>query len=142
MNRFSARFEIHYQRQRASNLICYQEGWAAVTHEDGWPSMGLRFRKEVGSCHWSPGLLLTRQSQDEAKYLAKLLAAANGIYKGKIDVYTPETMPERWHFSHGRRIAPIYVVPKMDYALTNSVENGEGMSKGVRISMKSFIVSS
>lgn len=77
--------------------------------------MGLRFQSKT----------------DEARYLAVLLeaAAASG---GKFDVYTHDTMPQRWHFAHNERIAPIYVVPRMGYALTNRIENGAGMSKGVR----------
>ena len=31
------------------------------------------------------------------------------------------------------RIAPIYIVPRMGYALTNHIENGSGMSKGVSL---------
>jgi hypothetical protein len=68
------------------------DGYRAVTHEDGWPAMGLRFRTP----------------EDEKKYLAKLLDAANGRYKGKIDVYTKETMPKRYHFANNERIAPVY----------------------------------
>ena len=51
------------------------------------------------------------------------------------DVYTHETMPQRYHFSHNDRIAPIYVVPKVGYVLTDHVENGAGMSKGVSHSL-------
>ncbi|OJT08147.1 hypothetical protein TRAPUB_943 [Trametes pubescens] len=89
------------------------EGFERIEHEDGWPAMGLRFQSKA----------------DEARYLAVLLeaAAASG---GKFDVYTHDTMPQRWHFAHNERIAPIYVVPRMGYALTNRIENGAGMSKG------------
>jgi hypothetical protein len=91
------------------------DGYAAIAHEDGWPSMGLRFRTP----------------EDEATYLAKLRAAAQGKYKGCFDVYTKETMPERYHFAKNERIAPVYVVPRMGYALTTREEGGAGMSKGV-----------
>lgn len=50
---------------------------------------------------------------------------------GKFDVFTRETMLDRWHFAHNDRIAPIYVVPKEGYVLTDHIENGAGMSKGV-----------
>ncbi|KAI0771197.1 Phosphodiest-domain-containing protein [Trametes elegans] len=89
------------------------EGFNRIEHEDGWPAMGLRF----GS------------ADDEARYLEVLLEAA-ALSGGKFDVYTHETMPERWHFAHNERIAPIYVVPHMGYALTNRIENGTEMSKG------------
>lgn len=46
-------------------------------------------------------------------------------------MFTRETMLERWHFADNHRIAPIYVVPKEGYVLTDHVENGAGMSKGV-----------
>ncbi|TCD70791.1 hypothetical protein EIP91_001822 [Steccherinum ochraceum] len=89
------------------------DGFEKIEHEDGWPSMGLRFSKDTNT----------------TRYLNILLEAAQQS-NGKFDVYTHETMPERWHFTHNDRIAPIYVVPKVGYALTNRVENGSGMSKG------------
>lgn len=76
--------------------------------------MGLRFTPDVNASHY---LEVLHQA-----------AAASG---GKFDVYTHETMPERYHFSHNHRIAPIYVIPKEGYELTNRIENGTGMSKGV-----------
>lgn len=78
--------------------------------------MGLRFQSKA----------------DEARYLAVLLkaAAASG---GKFDVYTHDTMPQRWHFAHNERIAPIYVVPRMGYALTNRIENGAGMCLNIEL---------
>jgi hypothetical protein len=42
-------------------------------------------------------------------------------------------MPERYHFSNSERIAPIYVIPKIGYALTNHKDGDNGMSKGVSI---------
>ena len=56
-------------------------------------------------------------------------AAASG---GKFAVYTHDSMPARWHFVQNERIAPVYVVPRIGYALTDRVENGSGMNKGVR----------
>ena len=76
--------------------------------------MGLRFSSKVNSTFYHNVLL-------EA-------AAASG---GKFDVFTHDTMPRRYHFAGNERIAPIYVVPKVGYALTDRVENGTGMSKGV-----------
>lgn len=65
----------------------------------------------------------------------------------KFDVYTTDTytrnacslttmmptMPERYHYSSSRRLAPIWVIPKMGYALTDRVENGSLMSIGVHL---------
>ena len=78
--------------------------------------MGIRFSEKANATH----------------YLNVLLDAAKAN-KGKFDVYTHKTMPERYHFSHNDRIAPIYVIPKVGYELTNRVENGTGMSKGVSV---------
>ena len=77
--------------------------------------MGLRFTPGANASH----------------YLGVLREAAE-LSNGKFEVFTHDTMPERWHFANNERIAPIYVVPKVGYALTNRVENGTGMSKGVR----------
>ncbi len=66
--------------------------------------------------------------------LQKAAAASDG----KFEVFTHDTMPQRYHFSHNERIAPIYVVPKIGYVLTDHVENGAGMSKGVCTPCYSF----
>jgi hypothetical protein len=77
--------------------------------------MGLRFKPEANSSH----------------YLDILLEAADANSE-KFDVYTRESMPERYHFSKNERIAPIWVVPRIGYALTNHHENlTVAMSKGV-----------
>ena len=39
-------------------------------------------------------------------------------------------MPERFHFSNSEQIAPIWIVPRLGYALTTK-ERGEDMSIGV-----------
>ena len=85
-----------------------------ISHEDGWPSMGLRFSPEANS----------------SAYLNILQDAAKNNSE-KFDVYTHETMPERYHFSHNPRIAPIYIVPKYGYALTTRDRGESGMNKGV-----------
>ena len=92
----------------------YANAQFSLSNSIGWPSMGIRFSKKANSTH----------------YLNVLLDAAKAS-NGKFDVYTHETMPERFHFSHNDRIAPIYVIPKVGYELTNRIENGTGMSKGV-----------
>lgn len=55
-----------------------------------------------------------------------------------MDVYTAETMPERFHFNprNNGRIAPIYIVPKLGWTLTDQHEhkvimNGDYEPKGV-----------
>ena len=85
-----------------------------IEHEDGWPSMGLRFSPEANS----------------SAYLNILRDAAKNN-REKFDVYTHETMPERYHYSHNPRIAPIYIVPKYGYALTTRGRGESGMNKGV-----------
>ena len=62
----------------------------------------------------------------------RVLQNASAALGGKFSVYNHSTMPERWHFVANERIAPIYVVPEIEYALTDRVENGAGLSKGVR----------
>ncbi|KAF8073541.1 alkaline-phosphatase-like protein [Lyophyllum atratum] len=93
--------------------ILGEEGLKMIEHEDGWPSMGLRFRASANVTH----------------YLDLLLKAADQNPE-KFDVYTHETMPERYHFSHSERVAPVYVVPKIGYVLTTKEEGDVGMSKG------------
>ena len=86
----------------------------SIVHEDGWPSMGLWFSPEANS----------------TAYLNILLEAAKNNSE-KFEVYTHETMPERYHFSHNPRIAPIYIIPKYGYALTTRGRGESGMNKGV-----------
>ncbi|KIK69751.1 hypothetical protein GYMLUDRAFT_34140 [Collybiopsis luxurians FD-317 M1] len=88
-------------------------GLSAVVHEDGWPAMGLRFNSK----------------KNESYYLNKLLNSQHPHAEG-FDVYTKETMPSRWHFAHHERIAPMWIVPKIGYALTTRKEGDVGMTKG------------
>lgn len=91
------------------------DGMQMIEHEDGWPSMGLRFSPEA----------------NESYYYDLLLEAADKNPE-KFDVFTHETMPERYHFASNDRIAPIYVVPKIGYSLTTHKEPW-AMSKGVSV---------
>ncbi|KAG6885059.1 hypothetical protein C0993_006287 [Termitomyces sp. T159_Od127] len=93
--------------------IIGEQGLAEIEHEDGWPAMGIRFRP----------------SSNSTRYLDLLLTAAEENPE-KFGVYTHETMPERYHFSHSNRISPVYVVPKMGYVLTTRKQGDTGMSKG------------
>ncbi|SRR5258707_4786529 len=70
-------------------------------------------------------------SANTSHYLDVLLAAAANNNE-KFNVYTPETMPERYHFAHSARIAPIYVIPNIGYILTTHAERDVGLIKGVR----------
>jgi predicted AlkP superfamily pyrophosphatase or phosphodiesterase len=95
--------------------ILGKDGLKAIEHEDGWPSMGLRFYENANVSH----------------YLNTLLKAADENSE-KFHVYTHDTMPERYHFTRHERIAPIYVVPEIGYVLTTRAEGNVGMNKGVR----------
>ncbi|KAJ4482357.1 alkaline-phosphatase-like protein [Lentinula aciculospora] len=90
-----------------------EQGLNAVVHEDGWPAMGLRFNS----------------IQNESYYLEKLLTSKHPHSEG-FNVYTKETMPPRWHFAHHDRISPVWIVPKIGYALTTRKEGDVGMNKG------------
>ena len=96
--------------------ILGEEGMAAIEHSDGWPSMGLRFKPQSNA----------------TKFLDALLAAS-ARNPEKFDVYTHDTMPERYHFSLNERIAPIYVVPRIGYVLTTHAEGFNGLVKGVGV---------
>ncbi|KAJ2917003.1 hypothetical protein MD484_g3388, partial [Candolleomyces efflorescens] len=91
------------------------EGLAAIEHEDGWPSMGIRFSPSVNAAQYIQTLKVASKTKE---------------HKGKFHVYTHETMPKRWHFSKNERIAPVYVVPELGYILTTRKEGNVGMSKG------------
>jgi hypothetical protein len=90
----------------------------------GWPSMGLHFNPSTNTSY----------------YLDLLLSAAADNSE-KFNVYTPETMPERYHFAHNTRIAPIYVVPNLGYVLTTRKDGDVGLSKGVCGSFYALAVS-
>lgn len=80
----------------------------------GWPCMGIRFSSGSNVTH----------------HLSALLDAASKNSE-KFQVYTHDTMPERFHFVNNPRIAPVYVIPKIGYALTTRKEGDVIMSKGV-----------
>ncbi len=98
--------------------ILGEDGLKMIEHEDGWPSMGLRF---------SP--------QANESYYYELLIDAADRNPEKFDVFTHETMPERYHFANNERIAPIYIVPKIGYTLTTKKEGNVGMTKGVSVNL-------
>ncbi|KAF4220610.1 hypothetical protein CNMCM8980_001565 [Aspergillus fumigatiaffinis] len=71
-----------------------------VDRIDGWPLRGIRPKK--------PEDLETLQNQLENLTLQ---------YPHAVEVYTRETMPERYHFSRNGRIAPLWVIPKTGWAI-------------------------
>ncbi|KAF4161104.1 hypothetical protein CNMCM6069_006067 [Aspergillus lentulus] len=71
-----------------------------VDRIDGWPLRGIRPKK--------PEDLETLQSQ---------LENLTQQYPNAVEVYTRETMPERYHFSRNDRIAPLWVIPKTGWAI-------------------------
>ena len=93
-----------------------------IKHQDGWPSMRLRFSPEV----------------DTTAYLNVLLEAAKNNSE-KFDVYTHDITPKRYHYSHTPRIAPIYIVPKYGYALTTRINGEVGMTKGVSLILRLLV---
>lgn len=71
-----------------------------VDRIDGWPLRGIRPKREED--------LKTLQDQLEN-------IAAN--YSDAVEVYTRETMPERYHFKNNDRIAPLWIIPKTGWAI-------------------------
>lgn len=71
-----------------------------VDHVDGWPLRGLR---------------LKHPDRDVPILYDQLLKKAEEM--GTFDVYTLATMPERYHFSHNDRIAPLWIVPQTGWAV-------------------------
>ncbi|WVQ96932.1 hypothetical protein IAU59_004040 [Kwoniella sp. CBS 9459] len=98
--------ETSNERMIYLDEILGEDGIDAIEHQDGWPSVGLRFK----------------EGTDVDIYHQILLDAADRS-NDTFAVYTHETMPERWHFSHGHRIAPIYMVPKVGWAITTHHEH-------------------
>ncbi|KAF7980584.1 hypothetical protein HWV62_37336, partial [Athelia sp. TMB] len=88
------------------------EAFHSIEHIDGWPCMGLRF---------SPSSNVTRN--------VEVLHRAAELGGNKFAVYTHETMPDAYHFVDNERIAPVYLVPKIGYVLTDHAR-GNDMTKG------------
>lgn len=76
-----------------------------VEHTDGWPSRGLRPKR--------PEDLQTLQDQ---------LDKVKEDYSHAMEIYTRQTMPERYHFSNNDRIAPLWVIPKTGWAIVERPE--------------------
>ena len=122
------------------------ETWNNVTHRDGWPSFGLRFSEETDERVVLEKLI---RASNEPQFSGKFQVYATDSYAGgrylrhdpsdlkdinysRIgDVEEATAMPPRYHFSATERIAPIWVVPKLGYALTSKKLGENGMSIGV-----------
>ncbi|KAG1823238.1 nucleotide pyrophosphatase [Suillus variegatus] len=116
------------------------ELWKGVTKMDGWPSMGLRF---------APGTNVTEALERLCEYTlthpdqfdvfttesfstdpGTSLVDLNTFNYGKMSACTVEPVPERYHFSHNYRIAPVWVVPRIGYALTDCMGGKDGVPTG------------
>lgn len=76
-----------------------------VDHLDGWPSRGIR----------------PKRPEDLAVLQAQLEKVAPE-YVHAFELYTRETMPERYHFTNNDRIAPLWVIPKTGWAIVERPE--------------------
>jgi predicted AlkP superfamily pyrophosphatase or phosphodiesterase len=72
---------------------------------DGWPLRGLR----------------PKRVEDLDKIWSQLMNSSRA-YQDSVEVYTRETMPERYHFSNNDRIAPIWAIPKTGWAIVERPE--------------------
>ncbi|KAI5464046.1 alkaline-phosphatase-like protein [Mariannaea sp. PMI_226] len=87
-----------------------------IEHNDGWPLFGLR-----------------PKNPDDVQILYDQLAE-KAKTNPNIEVYLRDVnMPERYHFSHNDRIAPLWVIPKAGWAVVTKEEFDieEGMKKGL-----------
>ncbi|RJE21518.1 hypothetical protein PHISCL_06151 [Aspergillus sclerotialis] len=90
-----------------------------VAHLDGWPSRGIR-----------------PKNPEDLPVLQEQLATLESNYSHAVEIYTKETMPERYHFTNSDRIAPLWVIPKAGWAIVerpdfdvhDALEKGETYS--------------
>lgn len=87
-----------------------------VDQIDGWPLRGLRPKKP----------------EDLDVLKTQLSKVANDFSEG-IEIYTRDSMPERWHFSNNDRIAPLWVIPKAGWAVVErpDFDVEQALEKGV-----------
>ncbi|RAO67452.1 uncharacterized protein BHQ10_003464 [Talaromyces amestolkiae] len=71
-----------------------------VEYIDGWPLRGIR-----------------PKTPEDLDVLKAQLAEKAEEYSDGIEIYTKDTMPERWHFTNNDRIAPLWVIPKAGWAV-------------------------
>ena len=77
-----------------------------IEHIDGWPLYGLRPRKGGVSLLDLYTHLLGRASWPAAHF----------------KVFLRDGMPERWHFKHNERIAPLWIIPDTGWAIVRKDE--------------------
>ncbi|KAG2125529.1 alkaline-phosphatase-like protein [Suillus cothurnatus] len=114
--------------------------WKGVTRVDGWPSMGLRFAPDTNVTEALERLCeytLTHPNQFDVFTTESFstdpgtsLVDFNTFNYDKMSAGTVEPMPERYHFSRNYRIAPVWIVPRIGYALTDRTDGENGMSTG------------
>lgn len=81
-----------------------------VSHMDGWPLYGLR----------------PKNASDLLPLYETLLAAQTPNF----EVYLRDlNMPERYHFSHNPRIAPLWLVPKTGWAIVHKADFDVSLAK-------------
>jgi len=111
--------------------------WEGVTSVDGWPSMGLRFALGTNVTEALEHLCqytLTHPDQFDVfttqSFLTDPATSSADLNACNHDEDTVRPMLERYHFSFNYRIAPLWIVPRMDFALTNREYGEDGMSTG------------
>lgn len=107
--------------------ILGEDGYKAITHNEGEPDAASSHSLPRGGADpppisgWPSAGLRFADGTDETEMLDRLQTAASKPDSG-FSCYTSETMPERWHFTGHERIAPIYCVPEVGWAITNRQE--------------------
>lgn len=76
-----------------------------VDHIDGWPLRGLRLKDPERDLTIMYDQLIAESKNSRA-----------------FDVYTLETMPDRFHFTNNDRIAPLWVVPKTGWGVVEKAD--------------------
>lgn len=71
-----------------------------VEYIDGWPLRGIR-----------------PKTQEGLEVLKAQLTEKAEEFSDGVEVYTKDTMPDRWHFTKNDRIAPLWVIPKAGWAV-------------------------
>lgn len=88
--------------------------------------MGLWLKPDVNATAALSRLVLASESRKFDVFTTDTYA-----YSTSDSITMVPTMPKRYHYSSSQRLAPIWVIPRTGYALTDRVENGSLMSIGV-----------
>ena len=101
------------------------DGVSHLAHIDGWPALGLRFDEKLSE-------------QQVLQYVERLVTGAREAWTfnvlAKSDHFASsvaEMLPERWHFEHNVRVAPVWIVPNMGHMVTTKARGASGISRGV-----------